>query len=130
MIITSREISHPDFSKAIEFSSINTSEVKLVESGKYKGFMHGRSQFVANAKQIAISVYCKTKAIISEFFNMFRNSFSSPSFRNESLQNRINRIRGELKKKYNLSDDDLIIEFEDQFGEIHIVVIKKVRGIS
>jgi hypothetical protein len=94
------------------------------QAGWYRASLRFLVQTAGKIQKIGIEVFAKTADLAQEFVDNVKSLLSVPKYRAKSTAAIANQVRRQLKKKYNLTDKDLIIHFRDQFGSTHIAVIR------
>jgi hypothetical protein len=137
------------FSGKIEIvKPFKVSKSELIIQGEHKGLyratLEGTVKIKGAIKDIVIEVYAKTAEIVDEFFMLFNQRLATA---NSNLLLRkmdmnhpaklfahaspnpvdlVNEIRKELKAKYHLNDDDLVIKFGSEFNETEVVLLIRI----
>lgn len=93
------------------------------QSGWYRASLKFLIQTAGKIQKIGIDIFAKTADLAWEFVDNVKALLSVPKYRAKSTGAIVNQVRRELKRKYNLTDKDLIIHYRDQFGSTHIAVI-------
>ena len=118
------------FTRGIEVT--NKPSIELVTNGSFKGShkitLENFKRVKGKMYDFTINIYTKSKKIANEFLNRFlaqydRLKMTSGGVRSKSPSDIINEIRIELQNKYKLTEDELIIEFQNQLGGSQIVFI-------
>ena len=112
-------------SPGIQVDSQSNPVVKRIDKGEHKG-LYGFAVKVFRKvgdriQRGTLYVVAKTKEIANSFLNklLLRLRLSPDT----SLAVIVDDISKELKTRYKLSDDDLIKKFEDQAGNMYIVIL-------
>jgi len=97
-----------------------------VKEGAYKGWFTAAFSVVTvtatgRVKQLVIHVYAKSRELLEEFLTIFGLRMQT-DLAAGSLLDVVNAVRQDLKKKYSKSDDELKVFFEDEAGDVQIVI--------
>jgi len=108
--------------------------ISYVQSGSFKGFFHSAVQFIAKIagkpKRLTLEIYARAREHVQEFLSTLR---AVPSTSSQSLADRVSRTKATIKKKYNLTDQDLRTRVREELGRSSIVrlfVIPSPGGVQ
>lgn len=125
-----------EFSKAEDFFfspgktliEESVTEPVLVMQGANKDFY--QSDFkVADAAGDSgtVSVFARAREVVVSFVQGVRSLFQRRQ-ENWSVSKIVNVARSQMKRKYDVSDENLRVQFRDQFGRSHIVELRVVSA--
>jgi hypothetical protein len=101
--------------------------IKKVTEGPYKDFFEASINVTKDGfKQKVLYIYAKTKEILEHFLLLlFRQDT-----RELSVAALVNKARTEVKRTFKLTEAELVVEFEDEFGNVQVVKLKTLFEVS
>jgi len=114
------------FSNGIRFDK-QSSTIESVPSNKFRLNLQFLTNFKGRIKKLTVSVITKTRAIAEQFLKKIQFYFSPQLDSPSSLPDIINKIRWELKRSYNLKDEDIDILIEYESGGSQIVIYIDIK---
>ena len=112
------------FSPGEVFVENSLTESSVETEGSFSGKFFSKFSFTNKAKTLTLKIYSKSKEIMETFKHYLSPFFESSSPSIQSIPDMINDDRRKLKIKFNkMSNDDLIIELQDELGNTNFVAI-------
>src|SRR5262249_9036271 len=102
----------------IEFKS---TQVDQITSGEYKGWFASSVDVAVGVGNATLRMIGRSAELVQESLAILRELIGSPRFTGTSVAGLVSEVRWQLKARHNLSDDDLLLEFKDQFEHTQIV---------
>jgi hypothetical protein len=113
-----------EFFAPAQLDVLHEPELTVVQTGPLKDFTRMTLKFIARIGeglvQITVIIYAKTAELAEELYARLRALFSGPQL---SLADAVTLARVELKKKHQLSNEDLTILFRSEVGGTLVVEV-------
>ncbi len=105
-------------------------EPVLIQEGLHRGMYFAEVEFGKEETITRIGIFASSSEIVREFLRELIFWFSSNNTRTNNLSKVINEVRTELKSEYKLKDNELLIQFTDQFGGTQFVLLTPEKNTS
>lgn len=107
----------------------SVTEPVLVRQGRFKGFYTASLRFFSAGRQLTLRVYAKSSEALRSMVSRVAGRLSNNPNR-MSMERLVEQARGDLRRTYNLTDRDLLIQIEDELRNTFFVRIPRPAPLN
>lgn len=94
------------------------------QSGKYQGYAYERAEMQVDAGRWSVTALSLVAEAAKAFMRRFRTFFRGNASTGDATLDVINRVRGEVARQRNLTEEQLIVELRNEVGRVQYVHLR------